>query len=169
LDDEGHISEQGSYSKLSASGGHISTLNLSPPDWKYDPDEILPVTEVPGESIDIEKYEPADALANVEDAPEEDPSRRMGDISVYYYYIQAVGWLPTLIFVIGICGFVVCFSLPGKIRSALWFAALTFLAIWVKWWAAANAIAPNKNMSYYLGIYGLIGALALICLMGSCW
>ena len=118
MDGDGHISEQGSYSELSASGGHISTLNLSPPDWKYDPDEILPVMKIPEESINIEKYELTDAVADVEDAPKDDPSRRTGDMSVYYYYIQAVGWLPALIFVIGICGFVVCFSLPGKIGSA---------------------------------------------------
>lgn len=169
MDGEGYISEQGSYPELSASGGHISSLNLSAPDWKYDPDEILPVIGEPGESIEIEKYEPTDDVANVEEAPKEDPSRRMGDTSVYLYYIQAVGWLPTLLFVIGICGFVVCFSFPGKIGIVFWFPVLTFLAIWVKWWAEANVIAPNKNLSYYLGIYGLIGGLALICLMGSCW
>ncbi len=44
---------------------------------------------------------------------EDDPSRRMGDTSVYMYYIAAVGWLPTIIFVIAICAFVVCYSYPG--------------------------------------------------------
>jgi hypothetical protein len=46
---------------------------------------------------------------------------------------------------------------------------LTVLAIWVKWWAASNDEAPNQKLGYYLGIYGLLGAGALISLVVSCW
>jgi len=41
--------------------------------------------------------------------------------------------------------------------------------IWVKWWASANAQDPNGRLGYWLGIYGAIGALALVCLIVSCW
>lgn len=43
------------------------------------------------------------------------------------------------------------------------------IAIWVRWWAKDNAIAPNEHMAYYLGIYGLIGGLALVCLIVAGW
>ncbi|KAH8805144.1 ABC multidrug transporter [Xylogone sp. PMI_703] len=154
LNDEGKVSEQGTFSGLGNMGGYISKLNLPTPEWKVDP-EIVPVEDASWGSI-ISKEECRISTTSVEakDAMAKGSGRGKGDMSVYYYYISAVGWLPTVIFAIGICGFVVCFSLP---------------AIWVKWWAAANAKAPYKDMSYYLGIYGLIGALALICLMASSW
>ena len=46
---------------------------------------------------------------------------------------------------------------------------LTRSALWVKWWASANAKAPNERLGYYLGIYGMLGAIALIALVISCW
>lgn len=42
-------------------------------------------------------------------------------------------------------------------------------AIWVKWWSAYNLIAPNQRLGYYLGIYALLGVLALFSLVISCW
>ena len=118
LNSEGRIAEQGSFSELSTSGGYVSTFNLSPADWKFDPDEILPLDIVPRESIENkEEYEMSEDVPNADEAAKEDPSRRVGDTSVYFYYVNAIGWLPTLVFVIGICGFVVCFSLPGKVCS----------------------------------------------------
>lgn len=39
----------------------------------------------------------------------------------------------------------------------------------MKWWATANVEAPNQNLGYYLGIYVLLGGLALISLIISCW
>ena len=102
--------------ELSASGGYVSTFNLPPPDWKYDPDEIVPSIDTPGHyNENVEKCEESKfATDDDNEDHEDDPSRRMGDTTVYLYYINAVGWLPTLIFVVAICGFVVCFSLPGK-------------------------------------------------------
>ncbi len=85
---------------------------------------------------------------------EDDASRRMGDTSVYMYYISAVGWIPTLIFIVCICAFVVCYSYP---------------AVWVKKWAEANSLDPNGRVGYYLGIYAAIGGLALVSLVASAW
>jgi ABC-type multidrug transport system fused ATPase/permease subunit len=45
----------------------------------------------------------------------------------------------------------------------------TSLAIWVKWWAASNILDPNGKLGYYLGIYAVLGACALISLVISCW
>ncbi|KAF4630786.1 hypothetical protein G7Y89_g7350 [Cudoniella acicularis] len=155
LNESGKIAEQGTFSELNTTGGYVSAFNLSPPDWnKANPDGIIPFIDIPGpyhlskEAFDVDVAEDDDEPAK------DDPSRRVGDTGVYFYYLKAVGWIPSVIFVIGICGFVVCFSLP---------------AIWVKWWAEDNAKTPNEHLKYYLGIYGLIGALALISLMAAGW
>jgi ATP-binding cassette subfamily C (CFTR/MRP) protein 1 len=120
LTNEGKVSEQGTFRELNSAGGYVSSFNLPPPEWNYHPSI---------KSIDIEKQK-VRALAPLA-PPEEtadDISRRNGDISVYLYYIKAVGWIPTLIFVVAISGFIFCISFP---------------AIWVKFWAASNAIDPN--------------------------
>lgn len=41
--------------------------------------------------------------------------------------------------------------------------------VWVKWWATANSTDPNGRLGYWLGFYGVLGALALVCLVISCW
>ncbi len=46
--------------------------------------------------------------------PVEDSGREIGDVSVYLYYVKAVGWIPTVIFVVAISAFVFCMSFPSK-------------------------------------------------------
>jgi hypothetical protein len=37
------------------------------------------------------------------------------------------------------------------------------------WWAASNVLEPYKHLNYYVGIYVMLGILALIFLIVSCW
>lgn len=84
----------------------------------------------------------------------DDAGRRTGDMAIYLYYIRAIGWIPSLIFVFAICAFIVCQSFP---------------TIWLNWWAAANAKDPFARLGYYLGIYAMLGGLAIIFLVLSTW
>jgi ATP-binding cassette subfamily C (CFTR/MRP) protein 1 len=43
------------------------------------------------------------------------------------------------------------------------------IAWWVKKWAAFNQDHPNQQLGLYLGVYGFLGALALVFLIISCW
>lgn len=43
------------------------------------------------------------------------------------------------------------------------------LAIWVKMWAEYNEDHPNERLGFYLGIYAMLGGLALFFLIVSCW
>jgi len=36
-------------------------------------------------------------------------------------------------------------------------------------WAEYNDEFPNQRLGYYLGVYGALGAAALIFLIVSCW
>ncbi|TAQ85919.1 hypothetical protein B7494_g5754 [Chlorociboria aeruginascens] len=134
LGKQGKITDQGTFTELNGAGGYVSAFNLPPPDWSYAPNQTDSFSEKPLPGI----LEPASSDKDAEN----DDSRRTGDTSVYLYYIRAVGWIPTLIFVVAISSFVFCISFP---------------AIWVKWWAAANNDAPNSNLGYYIGIYSLLG------------
>ncbi|KAG8676479.1 hypothetical protein FPOAC2_02575 [Fusarium poae] len=81
-------------------------------------------------------------------------NRRSGDVAIYMYYMHAIGWVPTLIFVLAICAYIFCQSFP---------------TIWLNWWAAANAKEPFTRLGYYLGIYAMLGALSIIFLVLSTW
>jgi hypothetical protein len=132
---------------LNSEEGYVSSFGLPSPEWHYEPEKTINSFDEKSNGGILTTVEPAKAA-------EDDLSRRSGDVSVYLYYVNAVGWIPTLIFVVAISAFVFCMSFPS---------------IWVKWWATSNAEAPNEKLGYYLGIYGLLGGLAMICLIVSCW
>ncbi|AEO61238.1 ABC transporter [Thermothelomyces thermophilus ATCC 42464] len=177
LGSDGKIDSQGTFAQLDAAGGYVSSFCLPRADWAYTPED-----EDQRPEVALEKLPPS--LTTVEDRSgvEGDSSasstssktaynnnsnnnnnnadggdgmsRRTGDIQIYLYYIKSVGWWATLIFVFAISGFAFCLSFP---------------TIWVEWWAAYNEDDPNGNLGYWLGIYAMLGGVAIICLVLSCW
>ncbi|KAF2731990.1 ABC multidrug transporter-like protein [Polyplosphaeria fusca] len=147
LTGNGRIAEQGTFEKLNRSGGYVSSFDLPPPDWDFAPEKH--VYEEPP------KYtERASSNKVTEDDIQAETNRRTGDVAIYLYYIKAVGWIPWLIFAGSITIFIFGQSFP---------------TLWVKWWASFNAEYPNQRLGYYLGIYAMLGGLALIFLVVSCW
>ncbi|PVH92956.1 hypothetical protein DM02DRAFT_697962, partial [Periconia macrospinosa] len=147
LDREGNIVEQGAFEKLNISGGFVSGLDLPLPDWEFIPEKHL--YESPPrytERRNSSKITEDDILARA--------NLRTGDTATYLYYIGSVGWIPTLIFIVSIIIFVFGTSFP---------------TIWVKLWAEYNERFPNQRLGYYLGIYAMLGGLALVFLIVSCW
>ena len=65
------------------------------------------------------KAEPADL--------EKDGTRRTGDVSIYLYYIRAIGWIPTIIFLVCIIGYVFGISFPSKYSSISKFESLDLM------------------------------------------
>jgi ATP-binding cassette subfamily C (CFTR/MRP) protein 1 len=104
LTPEGTISEQGNFKELSGNGGYISSFNLPPPEWNY---HIPFVSDIAKEKLD------AVVQVTTQDETVDDASRRNGDVTVYLYYVRAVGWIATLIFVVAISCFVFCISFPS--------------------------------------------------------
>jgi ATP-binding cassette subfamily C (CFTR/MRP) protein 1 len=163
LDASGKVCEQGSFDELNKSDGYVSQLHVHTADWAAEEHQQQPASEVASVAVQHqqeiqdkdEKHDEKHLQRQVpDDDHEQEASRRTGDLAVYAYYVRAIGWLPTLIFVVAICSHVVCQSFP---------------TIWVKWWADANAEAPNQRLGYYLGIYAMLGVLALLFLVVSCW
>ncbi|KAF2846111.1 ABC multidrug transporter-like protein [Plenodomus tracheiphilus IPT5] len=145
---EGTIVEQGSFEKLNLSGGYVSGFDLPPPDWDYSPAKH--VYEAPPKYTERQ----VSTAKVTEDDIQAEANRRTGDTAIYLYYIRSVGWIPTLIFMISIVIFIFGISFPS---------------IWVKMWAEYNEEHPNQRLAYYLGIYAMLGGLALFFLIISCW
>lgn len=121
LNKDGKISEQGTFSELNSTGGYVSTFDLKSAEWTLDVDEILPLesgSERSSINKDVKKGT-IDELVNyqgqdISELAEDDASRRTGDTAVYMYYISAIGWIPTVVFIVCMCAFVICYSYPGK-------------------------------------------------------
>lgn len=107
LDKLGYVSEQGSFQALDATGGYVSSFGLGLPEWnsKIDTPSELP--------------QPKILRSSKSGAIKEDPRRQSGDLSIYLYYIRSIGWLPTVIFLVAISGFVFCISFPSTVSVTL--------------------------------------------------
>ncbi|CAH0058330.1 unnamed protein product [Clonostachys solani] len=78
---------------------------------------------------------------------ESELSRRTGDFRLYLYYFKAIGWATSSI------------ALGSVVLMAV-FIKLTTL--WVQWWSESEQTNPGKQTNMYIGVWGLICALAII-------
>ncbi|KAB8271856.1 P-loop containing nucleoside triphosphate hydrolase protein [Aspergillus minisclerotigenes] len=143
LGNEGHVIEQGSFKALDLAGGYISSFALGLPEQNKAAEKTSN-----SEKSDVQ----VSSVEQDEDSEVDGPGAG-GDISIYLYYVKSIGWLPTLIFIIAITGFVFCISFPS---------------IWMNWWASSNEAEPGKHTGYYLGIYAMLGAVGMLCLIVGC-
>jgi ATP-binding cassette, subfamily C (CFTR/MRP), member 1 len=116
MNSEGTIAEQGSFEQLKQRGGYTSSFAFASTISKMNTD---------ASDGDQGKDGSWDHLLEKKTVPEStesevDDSRRTGDFSVYLYYIQAIGWIPTIIFVVCISCYVFGISFPCKLRYT-WF------------------------------------------------
>ncbi|KAF4440788.1 hypothetical protein F53441_12196 [Fusarium austroafricanum] len=149
LDGTGTGCIQGTFDELKKSDNYLSSSQVSSagPMTAQSPTAF---TASPTESL-------ANTLVNPEASPEhteDSAGRRTGDVAIYMYYIRSIGWIPTSIFIFAICAFIFCQSFP---------------TIWLNWWAVANAREPFARLGYWLGIYAMLGGLAIIFLVLSTW
>ncbi|KAK2127563.1 P-loop containing nucleoside triphosphate hydrolase protein [Fusarium oxysporum II5] len=148
LDGTGIGCEQGNFDKLTNDDNYVSRLAVASANWTFNQATASSTSTEP--SVDAL----VDSEVILSDEARDDAGRRTGDMAIYLYYIRAIGWIPSLIFVFAICAFIVCQSFP---------------TIWLNWWAAANAKDPFARLGYYLGIYAMLGGLAIIFLVLSTW
>lgn len=146
LDKTGRIAEQGSFSALNKTGGYVSSFDLGAPDWDYKPKRF---SASPSNST-------IDSVEKEKETIDSEPENRDagGDLSIYTYYVNAIGWLPALVFIVAMAIFVFCISFPS---------------IWLKWWANSDTAEPKQHVGYYLGIYVMLGCLAMLALIVGCW
>ncbi|KAJ5832236.1 hypothetical protein N7474_000547, partial [Penicillium riverlandense] len=147
LDKAGRIIEQGSYSALNKTGGYVSSFGLGAADWEYKNRFSEPPSRTSIDSVQRVK----EAMAK---RPPKEVRNTGGDISIYMYYINAIGWFPTIVFMVAMAVFVFCISFPS---------------IWLKWWSRSDTLEPKQHIGYYLGIYVMLGCVAMLALIAGCW
>ncbi|QLI72089.1 ABC multidrug transporter B [Metarhizium brunneum] len=142
LNKDGTVAEQGTRDSLSTSVGYIERLS-----------GIVQGTTVRPE------FELAEETLQELGLPDEDEeqdvtSRGTSDWRIYAYFIHIAGKWTFLLYLFGCACFIF---------------GLNFPSIWLQWWTNANAKTPNDKIGYWLGIYGLLGALAVLGCFASDW
>ncbi|KAJ4858374.1 ABC transporter domain-containing protein [Trichoderma breve] len=92
----------------------------------------------------------ADVAINISeetDGKHVDIRRKKGELSVYAYYLASSGWYFVILYSAAVTGWIFC---------------IEFSNVWMKWWSAANASEPDKDIWMYLGIYALLGILGTL-------
>ncbi|KAJ5709843.1 hypothetical protein N7493_009435 [Penicillium malachiteum] len=135
----GRVTEQGTFDSLMSGNGYVNRLELKGSSESETVSDGSSIQNIPNESSS-----PAGIVKAVKPtiAPDVDPSRQVGDGTVYKEYIKSMGWL-----------------LAG---SAIFFSCL--------WGFFLNFSTISRSSAYWASFYALfqICALVSLVLLGAC-
>ncbi|KAL3444260.1 P-loop containing nucleoside triphosphate hydrolase protein [Aspergillus insuetus] len=145
LGQDGRLVEQGTPTELLNSG---TALNIQ---------ELVNSTKTSKSDVDPERNRPESVLtlrhSLLSGASTGPKRRRLGDFGIYKLYIRTIGRVSWWIFVVLCTGFV---------------AGLTLSQIWLRFWTEANARKLHDRLGYYLSLYSVWSALAIVFFAGAC-
>ncbi|TGO56919.1 hypothetical protein BELL_1374g00010 [Botrytis elliptica] len=146
LDQSSQIIEQGAFDYLKTSGGYVENLDARHRSEERDSEEVdaKATTQKQSPFATVENDDLMNGVADL--------NRQTGDASVYQYYFASIGWVPTGVFFL----LVLIFGAASKLPEI----ALTY-------WTRAVAVEGNKANPYWLGIYGMLSAIAMLGFVAS--
>ncbi|XP_044721310.1 ABC transporter domain-containing protein [Hirsutella rhossiliensis] len=141
LSAQGKIVEQGSYEQLHSVSKHGQVDNSE--------------RDEPGQALSRPPDMATRRVASLQPPaqPVTGSQRRIGDVTVYKYYVGAVGFWNFALFLF--CGAVFVFS-------------LIFPQYLMRWWAQENERQANGKLGFYLGTYLGLAWLAVLGLGAGC-
>ncbi|ORY71658.1 multidrug resistance-related protein [Pseudomassariella vexata] len=141
LDQTGTLIEQGTFSELNVPGNYIHRL------------QVKLEEENRHEETDGTTAQPYARPKNVRsETSVADESRKTGDWTTYKYYIRSLGPWYMATFVALVAANDVC---SGMIN------------VWINWWASSNESGGDSRLGYWLGIYGFLGVMEGVFLVGA--
>ncbi|KAK9417306.1 putative ABC transporter,multidrug resistance associated protein [Seiridium unicorne] len=87
------------------------------------------------------------ASATPKSKGDDDTARQQGDLRVYFYYLEAMGW---------------------KFGSAILLSTISFSfmtsfpSVWLQWWSDSELERPGQDEARYLGVYVALGVAAVV-------
>ncbi|ETS81268.1 hypothetical protein PFICI_06270 [Pestalotiopsis fici W106-1] len=142
LNSSGELVEQGSFIELNVPGTYTYGLQVKVERGLADKEH--------GNKETVTNNKPEAAPATKESASDE--SRQTGDWTVYKYYMQALGPMKLLIFVL----LVVSYSVVNAMGS-----------VWVNWWASSNETSTDTRLGYWLGIFGFLSFMEVLLMTAA--
>ncbi|KAJ3488824.1 hypothetical protein NLG97_g6122 [Lecanicillium saksenae] len=141
FNNDGTIAEHGTVEAVSTSGGYVQRL------------EGKPAPETSRTQLGLSEEALLDLGLPDDHDGSDIPTRPSGDLTIYRYFIHVGGKWTTFLYIFA-CG--------------LYMAGVTFPSVWLQWWTNSNALHPNDDISYWLGIYGFFAMLAIFgCLISD--
>ncbi|KAH7370165.1 putative ABC multidrug transporter [Rhexocercosporidium sp. MPI-PUGE-AT-0058] len=147
----GFIVEQGTFDELMTHQGYVKSLAFrGPSNSDLSSEEMAANNSMP-------KSEPKllRALAAVSSiGPDSNPSRQLGDRTVYMHYFKSAGLL---------------LAVSSLLCAALFGFCMSFPTIWLKYWSDnAYSKHPAHSYAFYAGIYSFlqVGAMVWLGLLG---
>ncbi|KAE8441372.1 hypothetical protein EG329_005475 [Mollisiaceae sp. DMI_Dod_QoI] len=140
LDENGTVSEQGTFDSLDLENGHLHDLIIDSRDQKSQP-EIESNTVRENNTVNLTA-----AVSNIEQS-KDDLLRQTGDLTLYKYYLKSVGWKDGVAILV--------LSVGSQFCSY-------FSQLWVKLWAEADTTDSGYGTGVYYGVYVMLGVLGLI-------
>lgn len=139
LNENGTISEQGTFQDLVATRGYVYGLNVEDRTDQHSADgEGLPT----GATKTTETLRPTAAIASRSaKEPEDEHSRMFGDVQVYKHYFARIGISSQLAFLVS---------------AIAWGFFYSFPTVWLTFWSDDITSAhPEHSNSFFLGLYAL--------------
>ncbi|KAG9504500.1 hypothetical protein J7337_004473 [Fusarium musae] len=145
LNKDGKISEQGSFSDLKDTDGHVYSLLR---DRTHRGESSTLTTDDIKEQTSKEAQE-----TPKQQTREEDMRRQRGDSAIYRYYFSSTGGLFMIVLIV---------------LEIIWAFLESFPTIWLKFWTDDNA-GGNSQAGYHLGIYTALQVTAVIWFAVLIW
>lgn len=143
LDSTGRITEQGTFDQLKGSGGYVENLAIR---HKHEQDSASAEEEMGLPSLTT--WERAtERITTQAQTQEEDLNRPIGEWSTYKYYFLSIGLSRSLLSLFYL-------TLSGS--------ASMFTELLVTYWTGSIAKHGNEMNPLYLGLFGLLTAIATI-------
>ncbi|KAI7780392.1 P-loop containing nucleoside triphosphate hydrolase protein [Diaporthe eres] len=149
LDENGTISEQGTFQQLVVNRGYVYGLNVEHSTDQHSVDgESLPT----GATKHAEESKPAAAIAPRDaNKAENEHSRMFGDLQVYKHYFARIGISSHLAFLVS---------------AVAWGFFYSFPTVWLTFWSDdITSSHPDHSNSFFLGLYALFQICTPISLL----
>ncbi|KAJ6031456.1 hypothetical protein N7540_002188 [Penicillium herquei] len=149
----GRVSEQGTFESLMSGNGYVNRLELKA---SSESETISDGSNIKNSSNESSSPAGRITATKLTIAPNVDPSRQVGDGTVYKEYMKSMGWL--------LAGSAIFFS-------CLWGFFLNFSTIWLTFWVDDLQLQhPAHSSAYWASVYALfqICALVSLVLLGAC-
>lgn len=156
LNENGTISEQGTFQELVANRGYVYGLNVEHRTDQHPVDE----ESLPTDATKHAEKLKATATSASSDAKksEDEHSRMFGDVQVYKHYFARIGISSQLAFLVS---------------AVAWGFFYSFPTVWLTFWSDdITSSHPDHPNSFYLGLYALFQIctpISLLCMSLICF
>ncbi|KAI7788103.1 hypothetical protein LA080_013410 [Diaporthe eres] len=143
LEQDGTLTQHGSFSELNATGRYVQDMKLRLGEDNYNHD---------GDDAEIQEARESHPTNMPPTVAAADESRKTGDWMIYKYYARALGPLGLVLF-------------SSLVAGDSVFRAMS--NVWLNWWANNNENGGATNLGYWLGIFGFMNFMTGLLMVGA--